>query len=241
MCDSLVLLIQRCEPRPEIVGRRRVVAFPLLYERRGLPLHLIRALLEDPPAIAVGAQRLHAPGVAQHVVVADGDEAGVVLARALPHERADEVVLAEHLVQEQAQPMDFVVVDGDEDRAVVAQQFAQQLQPRQHHAAPLVVAGEVVRVHHLAQPLAGHWRVHVVVVPPALAADVVRRVDVDALHAPVVGGQQRFQGQQVVAVHDEVVVQARFAAQPNAGHRLQRVVRHRQMVVLHQRLALEVQ
>ena len=51
--DSLVLLVQRCEPRLEIVGRRRVVAFPLLYERRGLPLHLIRAFFEDAPAIAV--------------------------------------------------------------------------------------------------------------------------------------------------------------------------------------------
>ena len=237
----LVLLVERREPRLEVVGRRLAIAIPLLHERRGLPLHVVRALLEDPPAIAVGAQRLHAPRVAEHVVVSYGDEAGIVLARALPHERSDEVLLAEHLVHQQAQPVAFVVVDGDEDRAVVAQQLPQKLQPWQHHAAPLVVPGEVVGVHHLAQPLAHHRRVHVVVVRPAFVADVVRRVDVHALHPPVVGRQQRLQRQEVVTVDDEVVVKAWLPAQAVAPHRRQRMVRCGQVEVLHQRLALEVQ
>ena len=237
----LVLLVQRPEPILEVVGGRGEVPVPPRDELGCLALHVVRAFLEGPPAVVVGAHRLHAPRIAEHVVVPDGDEAGVVLAGAFPHERTDEVVLAEHLVHQQAQPVDFVVVDGNEDRAVVAQEFAQQLQPRQHHAQPLVVAGEVFGVHHLAQPLAHHRRVHVVVVHPALAADVVGRVDVHALHAPVVGGQQRLQRQQVVAVDDEVVVEARLPAHAIAPHRRQRVVGHGQVEVLHQRLALEVQ
>ena len=137
--------------------------------------------------------------------------------------------------------MEFVVVNGDEDRAVVAQQLPQELQARQHHAAPLVVAGEVLHVHYLAQPLAYHRRVHVVVVGPVFGADVVGRVDVHALHAPVVSGQQRLQCQQVVAVNDEVVVETRLAGQTAAPLRRQRMVGRGQVEVLHKRLALELQ
>ena len=47
----------------------------------------------------------------------------------------------------------LVVVDGHEDRTVLPEQFAQELETGQHHAAPLVVAGQVVAVHDPAQPV----------------------------------------------------------------------------------------
>ena len=47
--------------------------------------------------------------------------------------------------------VNLVVVDRDRDCTVVTEQLAQQHQPWQHHAAPLVVAGEVVAVR-LSRP-----------------------------------------------------------------------------------------
>ena len=99
----------------------------------------------------------------------------------------------------------LVVVDGHEDGTVLPEQFAQELEARHHHAAPLVVAGQVVPVHDAAQPVPHERRSHVVVVGPPLVARVVGRVDVDALHLAVVGRQQGLQGGEVVAVDDQVV------------------------------------
>ena len=79
--------------------------------------------------------------------------------------------------------MCLVVIDADEYDAVVAEQFFQQLQPRIHHAAPLVVAAGVFAffADGLADPFLELRLGEVVVVDPAFVAGVVRRVDVDAL------------------------------------------------------------
>ena len=53
-----------------------------------------------------------------------------------------------------------------------------------------------------------------VAVGPALVASVVGRIDVDAPDLAVVRRQQRLQRGQVVALDDQVVVQARLRAQP---------------------------
>ena len=90
--------------------------------------------------------------------------------------------------------MHLVVVDGHEDRPVLPEQFAQELEARQHHAAPLVVAGQIVAVHDSAQPVPHEGRVDVVVVRPAFVARVVGRIDVDALYLAVIGREQSLQG-----------------------------------------------
>ena len=127
----------------------------------------------------------------------------------LPDYVREEILFPEHLVHQEPEPMHLVVVDRDEDRAVVGEQFPQQLQPRHHHAAPLVVPREVLPVHDLAEPVLHHRRVHPVVVGPSLVAGVVGRVDDDALHLAVVGGHQRLERGQIVAVDDQVVMEAR--------------------------------
>ena len=137
--------------------------------------------------------------------------------------------------------MHFVIVNRNEDGAVLAQQLrSQQLQPRQHHAAPLVVPREVFPVHDLPEPLLHHGRVHVVVVRPTLVPGVVGRVDVDALHLPLMRGQERLQSRQVVALDDEVVVEARGPAQAARPDRPQFVERDGEVVVLHEHPALEL-
>ena len=135
----------------------------------------------------------------------------------------------------------LVVVDGHEDRTVLPEQFAQELETGQHHAAPLVVAGQVVAVHDPAQPVPHQGRVHVVVVRPALVARVVGWVDVDALHLAVVGRQQGLQRGQIISVDDQVVAQARLLAQPLLAHRQQFVEGHGQVVVLDKDLPLEME
>lgn len=136
--------------------------------------------------------------------------------------------------------MHLVVIDGDEDRAVVGEQFAQEFQPREHHAAPFVVASKIVSVHRLAQPVADHRRVDLVVVNPGFVAGVVGRVDVDALHLSMIGGQQSLERLEVVPLDDEIVVQARALAQPTRLHRIQLAEWHDQMVILHQWLAFKL-
>ena len=208
---------------------------------------LVRILVPSNRALVafdqVGLPVVQAPCINQNEVVILRKVFGGVFRREdfLPDHTCDEVLLPEHLVHQGPQPVDLVVVDGDEDRAVVAEQLAQQLQARQHHAAPLVVAGQVVAVHDAAQPLLHHRRVHAVVVGPALVAGVVGRVDGDALDLAVARRQQRLERQQVVALDDQVVVQARPAAQPARADRRQLVEGRAEVEVLDEHPALEVQ
>ena len=57
---------------------------------------------------------------------------------------------------------------------------------------------------HLAKPFPDPQVVHAVVVDPSLVAGIVRRIDVDAVHLPLVLGQQRLESLEVVAVDDHV-------------------------------------
>ena len=191
----------------------------------------------------VPRKRLLASRVRDDEVMVLREVLGAALGRVhlLPYHGRDEVLLPENLVHQTAQVMNLVVVDRHEDRAVFSEQLAQELEARQHHAAPLVVAGQVVAVHHPPQPVLHEGRVHVVVVRPALIPCVVGRVDVDALHLAVVGRQKRLQGREVVALNDQVVAQARLVAQPLLALRQQLVERHGQMVILDEDLPLEAQ
>jgi hypothetical protein len=85
----------------------------------------------------------------------------------------------------------------------------------------------------LPQPLTDNRAVHVVVVSPALVAGVVRRIDVDALHLAGVVRQERFERNEVIALHDEISV-TRLAA-GEIGHVFEQVKRHL-VVMIHHRL-----
>ena len=137
--------------------------------------------------------------------------------------------------------MHLVVIDRNEEHAVIRKHLPQQFEPRHHHAQPFVMPREVLAVHHLAQPFLHHGRVHVVVVNPILVASVVGWVSVDAIHLTVVIRQQRLQRLEAVAMHHQVVVQARLRRQALGLHRLQFMERHQQMEILHQRLPFEIQ
>ena len=134
----------------------------------------------------------------------------------------------------------FVVVNGNEDDAVVGQQFAEQLQAGPHHAEPLVVALQVFAVNRLMEPLSHQRAVHLVVVGPAFVAGVVGRVDVDALDAASVAGKQGFESLEVIAVDDEVVVGI-GGVQRLGGVGDQRAIGDRQVVGIDNLLAFEVQ
>ena len=86
-----------------------------------------------------------------------------------------------------------IVVNADEDRAVIGKQFLQQSQSRVHHAEPLVVAREIFTLlaDDLAEPFLDLWVVHVVVVHPTFIARVVWRINVDALDFSLVLRQKR--------------------------------------------------
>ena len=83
----------------------------------------------------------------------------------------------------------------------------QQLQPRVHHAQPLVVAGKVLSLfaNHFAQPLFDFGIIDIIVVHPALIAGIVGRINVDALDFSFILGQQRLERLQVIPVDNHVL------------------------------------
>ena len=132
----------------------------------------------------------------------------------------------------------FNLINADKNNTIVRQQLLQQLQPRVHHAQPLVVAGQVLALFacNLAQPLFDFRIVDVIVIDPALVAGVVGRIDVNALDAPLIPGQQCFQGFQIVAPDDHVFAAIIFVVLPvfiKAVLALQHPKRHVLMVIDH--------
>ena len=74
------------------------------------------------------------------------------------------------------------------------------------YAQPLVMAGQILAffADNLAQPLLDLRVIDIIVVDPALVAGVVWRIDVNTLDAPLIPGQQGFQGFQIIAPNDHV-------------------------------------
>ena len=100
---------------------------------------------------------------------------------------------------------------------------------------------EVIAVHGLAKPFLHHRRVDVVVVSPAFIAGVVRRVNVNTLHLAGVGGQQRLQRLEVVAVNDEIVVQPHLVREALVLLWHKFVLLDREMIILDERFPLEIE
>ncbi len=103
------------------------------------------------------------------------------------------------------------------------------------------MARQVVAPDLPVQPLLMHGAVDVIVVAPVLIAGVVGRVDVDALHPTGEGGQQRLKRQQVVAVDDQVIVQAGSPRVRNLGVRHELAVGHGQVQRLNEGFAFELE
>jgi hypothetical protein len=60
--------------------------------------------------------------------------------------------------------------------------------------------------YDLAKPVPHFRAVYFIIIYPTLFARVVGRVNVDALHLSRVVGEQGFEGEQVIALDEEVVV-----------------------------------
>src|SRR3989344_3348436 len=73
-----------------------------------------------------------------------------------------------------------------------------------------------------------------------LCASVVRGINEDTLHLSGVGRQKCFQGDQVVSVNDEVIVQRWFFARSLALYCGQFMEFHRMMVILNDGFSFEV-
>ena len=100
------------------------------------------------------------------------------------------------------------------------------------------MAGQVLALFadNRTQPLFDFRVVDIIVINPALVAGVVGRIDVDALDAPLIPGQQRFQGLQIIAPDDHVLAAVILAMLPvfiKAVLALQHPKRHVLMVTDH--------
>ena len=96
----------------------------------------------------------------------------------LPGNIGNKAVASENLITNQLEIGILRIINADENNTIVCQQLLQQLQPRVHHAQPLVVAGQVLALFadDLAQPLLDLRVIDIIVVDPALVAGVVRRI-----------------------------------------------------------------
>ena len=111
--------------------------------------------------------------------------------------------------------MHLVVIDADEDDAVVAQELAREEEAGVHHRQPvrmvapagLGVAGEDVALGvDLARLLqVGLERLAVVVLVDEVVAGVVGRVDVDHLDLAHIGLVEELEHLQVLALDEEVL------------------------------------
>ena len=129
-------------------------------------------------------------------------------------------------------------IKTNENNTIVRQQLLQQLQPRVHHAQPLVMACQVLALFadNLAQPLLDLRVIDIIVVDPALVAGVVGWINVNALDAPLIPGQQRFQGFQIIAPDNHVLAAVVLVVLPvfiKAILALQHPKRHVLMVIDH--------
>ena len=133
-----------------------------------------------------------------------------------PYYSGYKVLLTEYFIANRTEIEEFCVINTDKDCSILRQQLLQQLQPRVHHAQPLVVAGQVLALFadNLAQPPLDLRVIDIIVINPALVAGVVGRIDVDALDAPLVPGQQCFQGFQIIAPDDHVFAAVILAVLP---------------------------
>ena len=162
----------------------------------------------------------------------------------MPYKRSDKIALPKNFIEQHPQPMLLVVVDGNKNHAVLGQQFAQQLQPRPHHAQPLLMPLLVVAVHRAVflQPALHQIGIHIVVVAPALVAGVIRRVNVNAIHPPRITRHQRFERMQIIAMHNQVALLHIPAPRQHRlpPHHIQRPIRHRQMMRINDLFAFEI-
>ena len=86
----------------------------------------------------------------------------------------------------------FVVVNEDENHAILREQFLREREALEHELAPAGVAPGVVLVHEA------------VIIDEVAVPGVVGRVNADALHAPGEGHAQGAEGIEVVALDDEI-------------------------------------
>ena len=124
----------------------------------------------------------------------------------LPNKCIYPVSRAKYFIHDEFQITMFNLINADKNNTIIRQQLLQQLQTRVHHAQPLVMAGQVLALFadNLAQPLLDFRVIDIIVINPALVAGVVGRIDIDALDAPLIPGQQCFQGFQIVAPDDHI-------------------------------------
>ena len=91
------------------------------------------------------------------------------------------------------------------------------------------VEGFTFLADSLAEPLADGGTVDVVVVGPALVAGVVGWIDAGAFHPTPVIGKERFEPDEVVALHDQIAAAGVTAGE--LGHVLEQMERNLQVMV----------
>ena len=128
----------------------------------------------------------------------------LLLLDTLPRNVGNKTVDAENFITNQFEIRVFRIINTDENNAILRKQFLQQLEPRIHHAKPLVVAAQILALcaDNLPQPCLDMRIVDIVVVHPFFVSRVVRRINFltvfdtiqNGLHAEKVQKIRAFRG-----------------------------------------------
>ena len=137
----------------------------------------------------------------------------------LPNKLRHKAILPEYLIAQFFEICLLIIVDGDENDAILCEQVAREGESWEHEGEPGGMAGAsplghrenapgtlLVDVETLGKCLGRE--VELVVIYKAVAARVVRRVDVDHLHFAIIRLHQVLQGIKVVAADIDVLAVA---------------------------------
>jgi len=115
--------------------------------------------------------------------------------------------------------MNLIIINSDEDCAIVSEELMEETEARVHHAEPLVVSGEICSEgpNGFPQPFLDGWAVDVVVVDPTFIAGIIGRIDEDAFDSAGVVGEECFEREEVIAFNEEVASTEGFVLNPEGS------------------------
>ena len=101
----------------------------------------------------------------------------------------------------------FIFTNRDKNRPIIREQALKETEAGIHHAQPLVMPREILPFlpHDLAQPALDDRIIHRIIVYPSFIASVIRWIDVDTLHSPLILGEERLQGKQIVPMDHHIL------------------------------------
>ncbi|GFI54973.1 hypothetical protein IMSAG013_00010 [Clostridiales bacterium] len=139
----------------------------------------------------------------------------------VPHKVCNMIFLSKYFITNLSEIRHFYFIYADKNHAVIPQQIRRQPQTGIHHVQPV----GMVSAHRFGVALGSLLRdfliprhgIGKIILIHKVVAGVVRRIDIDHLHLAVVGGLQKLENFQIVALYVQVLRIVKVYAFVRAG------------------------